>query len=227
MAAAIRWAWSALTRNLGAFLVPALVYGAVMIAGIIVFVSISVMVAMTSYRTGGAPAYGAEAPAVTVGGLIISVLMALVGALWASGILRAGTAVLAGRRPTIKEGFLGNGTTIAMAFVVALLSSVLNQLGQGVSFVFHLPAIAVSFLLYFATVEAARNAGFGEAISASARLVGKNIGTVIVTTLLAVAICLTLILPILAVAVIPIVQLLVLGVHQRVTGNALVEPAEA
>lgn len=225
MSAGIRWAWSAFTRNLGAFLVPALVYGVIMIVAIVAFVIISVVVAMSAPSSGGMSGYGAEPPAFTVGSLLISVLMALVAALWISGILRAGIAVLAGRRPTIREGFLGTGTTIAVSFTVALLSAVLSQLGQGVSFLFYLPAIIVSVLLYFATVEAARGAGFGEAISSSARLVGKNVGTVVVTMLLAVAICLTLILPILAVAVIPVLQLLVLGVHQRVTGNALVEPA--
>lgn len=227
VSAGIRWAWNAFTRNAGAFLVPAVVYGAMMLVGFIAFVVISVMVSMATYRSGGDPSYAAEAPTFTVSSLLVSAVMALVGALWTSGILRAGTVVLAGRRPTIKEGFLGNGTTIAVAFVVALASVVLSQLAQGVSVVFAVLAIAVSFLLYFAAVEAARGAGFGEAISSSARLTTKNVGTVIVTMLLAVAICLTLIIPILAVAVVPIVQLLVLGVHQRVTGNALVEPASA
>ncbi|MGO1227568.1 MAG: hypothetical protein ACTMII_00885 [Brachybacterium sp.] len=225
MAVGIRWAWNAFTRNLGAFLVPALVYAVILIVVIIAFVILSVMLSIALQRSGGTPGYATEAPAFSVGSVLISLVVALVSALWVSGILHAGTAVLAGRRPTIKEGFVGTGTTIAVAFVVALLSAVLGQLAQGVSFVFYVPAIVVSVLLYFATVEAARGAGFGEAISASVRLVTKNVGTVVVTMLLAFAICLTMIIPILAVAVIPVMQLLVLGVHQRVTGNALVEPA--
>lgn len=158
-------------------------------------------------------------------GSLISVVMALLVALCTSEVLHAGAVTFEERCPTIKEGFLGNATTLAVAFVVALLSAVLSQLAQDAKFLFHLPMIAVPHLLYFAAAEATRGAGFGEAISSGARLAVKNFGTVVVTALLAIAICVTLVIPVLAVTVIPIVQLLVLGVHQRVTGDELVEPA--
>lgn len=226
-AAGLRWAWCAFTRNIGAFLVPALVYAAVLLVGLIAFVVISVVVTTAIGRNDPMQSFVPEPPVFNVSSMLVTAAVGIVGALWSSGILRAGTAVLAGRRPTITDGFIGNGTTIAVAFTVTLLNTVLSQLAQGVSFLFYFPSIVLSVLLYFAIVEAARGAGFGEAISSSTRLVMKNLGTVIVTLLLSFAICLTLILPFLMVVVVPIVQLLVFGVHQRVTGNALVEPPAA
>lgn len=225
VAGGLRWAWNALLRNAAAFLVPALVYSVIVIVALVAFVIIGVMAAMTA--SSPTPGVAAEQPISTAGGVLLTVVLGLVVALWTSGILRAGTVILAGRRPTLKEGFLGNGTTIAVALLVALLGGVLGQLAQGVSVLFYLPLVAVSLLLYFAAAEAAHGAGFGEALTNAASLAVKNLGTVVVTALLALVLGLAMVIPLLALAVIPLMQLLVLGVHQRVSGNALVEPAAA
>lgn len=213
----LKWAWAAFTRNLGAFLVPGIVYGLVMLGLVIATIAISVTAAVTAAQSGTPVDTDIASSPFDPLNLLMTLLTSVIGALWISGILAAGTTVLRGGRPTIGGSFIGRPATI----IVSTLVTFLGQLGSGL---YYLPGLIIFVLFYFSVVEAAKGASIGQALAKSPKLVFSNFGAVILTVLLSIALAFTMIIPILLVALVPILQLLLLGVHHRVTGHALHEP---
>lgn len=213
--AGLKWAWAAFSRNLGAFLGPAAVY---LLVGIIAFVAYMIVtIQQVLQDPSAAEQLTAQQGQVTVTSVLVALVSSAIGALWTSGALHAGSIVMQGRKPSFKDGLIGPFRVIALAFLI----SVVAQLGSGF---WVIPAIVVGLLFYFATPEAARGNSFGGALAASPGLVFKNFGTVIVTGLLAIAIALTAVLILPIVVIVPVLNLLVLGVHHRVTEGTLLEP---
>ena len=228
LSASMSWAWKTFTRNLGAFAVPAVVYGLIWASLVIAAVVVGMILMFSAMNVDPNAAPG-EGVTIDWGRYIGSMAVMYGGALvasfplifWQTGITRAGRAVIDGRRPGIGEGFSGTGRML----LTALLMTVLTVIG---SLLFVIPGMIVAVLGMLAIPAAARGAGPVDAIKESVALVKANLGTAIVTLLVAGAISSAVGMTVVGVLVaMPIQMLMFEALYERLRGNELPEPAAA
>ena len=223
LGAGLSFAWAALTRNLAPFLVAGAVYSvlyALLIGGGVV---LGIALAIphfenakwdeTAELTAMAYIYGFS----LLGGLLVLPFSLM----WQSGTMRAGRRIVEGDRPTIGQALLGSGRVILTGLLVVVITFV----GMLLCYV---PGLIASVLLAFALPAAARGASPIEACKESVALVRKNLGTTIVAMLVASAIAsIAGMLVITLVVIIPFMSLFLMGIYERLSGRALVDPAHA
>src|SRR5690606_26972605 len=107
ISAGFRFGWDAFRTNLAAVLVPGLVYFVLMW---IVPIVLMVVLAVVGVGLSQDPGSGGEAAigiAFALGYGLMMILMMVLVLLWTTGLYRIGAEVLAGRRPSIGQGFVG------------------------------------------------------------------------------------------------------------------------
>jgi len=210
-------------RNPVAYLVPALVYSVLIfvIALGAVFAGGALIVAQAEAQGyASEPTFGdiALVLAVIYGIMLLALPISL---LWQAGSARSGVVVLEGSRPSIGQAMIGPLRVI----LTALLSGAIIAVG---TLLFYIPGLIASVLMFYAIPASARGTSPVEAVKESFRLATKNLGTTIVAYLVVGVISSFVgmfVLPL--VILIPFFILFQLGMYERVSGRAVVEPARA
>jgi hypothetical protein len=223
LGASFTWMWRAFSRNLGAILVPGIVYGLVMllfIGGAIVGGAAYMIHAMGPGMNPDALSFGQ-----LIGFYGIVLLAApfavVITLLWQSGVAKAAGSIMTGRRPGIGESFVGSGRVMLTALVVSLL------IGIGMALCY-LPGLVLAVLLFFAIPAAAHGAGVVDAITQSFSLVTKNLPLVIVSYLiLAVGSSILSSFLIGVVVTTPLMLLFQFALFERVNHRVAPEPVRA
>jgi uncharacterized membrane protein len=223
LGASFTWMWRAFSRNLGAILVPGIVYGLVML----LFVGGAAIGggAYMFHALDSAP--GTDGPTVGqmfgVGGIMLlaAPFAIVITLLWQSGIAKAAGSIMADGHPGIGESFIGSGRIMLTALVVSILTGVGSALC-------YLPGLVVAVLVFFAIPAAAHGAGPLDAIKQSVSLVTKNLGLVIVSYLILMvgsSILLTFLIG--TFVTVPLMLLFQFALYERVNHRIAPEPARA
>lgn len=219
LSAALTFAWSAFTRNLGAFLGASAVWFVVFFivigGGTVGFVAYMATVAPTTSEPSGGQVLIAWA--IITGASLVTGLLAMV---WQAGVYRGGVSVVNGGRATFGQVLIGSGNVL----LTVLLTGVIAGIG---SMLCYLPGLVASLFLLFAVPAAAMGVSPFRAIGQSFALVKENfltsfIGWLILgvaTTIAAIGITL--------IVLVPLIALFQLGLYQRLTGQQLPDPQVA
>lgn len=215
LGASLTWMWKAFTANLAALLVPAVVYGLILLGCSIIPAIIQVL----AMRNVDADAASGAAVLGILGLRLLGGLVTFIASLlWASGTYRVAAGALQGRRASIGMGFVGPFSIILTVFVVGILSGIGAVLCI-------LPGIVVSVLLMFAASAAASGKTLGEALSESANLVTSHLGVCIVAFLILVVA--SMVSGVLVVGIFvasPLSALFLTALRQRLSGRQLPAP---
>lgn len=223
LGASFTWMWRAFSRNLGAILVPGIVYGLVMV----LFVGGAAVGGVAYLFHSMGPAMDPDA--VTFGQMLgfygIMLLAApfavVITLLWQSGVAKAAGSIMGGHRPGIGESFVGNGRVM----LTALVASLLTTIGMALCY---LPGLVVAVLVFFAIPAAAHGAGPIDAIKQSVSLVTKNLGLVIVSYLILMVGSSILGSVVIGIVVVtPLTLLFQFALYERVNHRIAPEPARA
>lgn len=224
LGAAFRWMWVTFSRNLAAFLVPGAVYG-------VVTIGLAVVMMVVMFGVMGVSVYsvqdtdGPEAVWGILGSYLVVIpflpVFAVVGALWSTGAVNAGSIVLAGGRPTIGQGFAGPWRMILTFVLVQVLAFV------GV-LLCYLPGIVFAVFATYALSASARGASPVEALKESFRLARRQLGLTIVGVLvIGVAASFASYLVVTVIAIPALTGLATLALFERASGRALHDPVAA
>lgn len=220
LGAAFSFAGRAMLRNPVTYLVSGIIYGI-----LIVVVTAIAIAAGLGYLFSQSDAMASDELPLSV----LIIYMLIIGAIllllvpivlfWESGAGRAAEIVREGGRPSIGQAMIGPGRVMLTALLVGLIVSVASLL-------LYIPGLIASVLLFYAIPAAVRGASPVEAIKQSVSLARANLGTTIVAWLVmsvASSIAGSIIIGI--VIAIPFSILFQLGMHERVSGRSLPEPA--
>lgn len=219
---ALKYGWTAFTRNLGPYLLLAFVILALSIAisvgGSLIDGGLDNLLGETEPSAN--PFAVTLTPATTVANMVTTVI----GSIVSVGMLRLSFDVLDGRKAEL--GRLFEGYAVGTAIIVAIIVSILTSVGTMLCI---LPGLAAALFLIFATAHVVDSgAGVGDALTGSARLVWANLGPVLLWALLlvvvgVVAVCCTLGLGLLVVG--PVFSLSSAYAYRVLTGGAVSAPA--
>lgn len=218
LGASFRWMWSAFVANIGAFLIPAVVYGLITLGlalGPILLEAI-VMAAMYSDDYYYSPTAPLWTDAVRLLGSILSAVASL---LWSTGAYRAAGIARAGRRPSLAESFIGSGPLILASLLVGVIVAV------GGIFCL-IPGLVLAVLSIYTLPAVAEGRGVTEALSESFRMVRDHVGVSILAMLIFLAAGVvggTLVVGVFV--LVPLGALFVTALHHRLSGRELTQPA--
>ncbi len=218
LGASFRWMWSAFVANIGAFLIPAVVYGLISLALVLGPILLEAIVMAATYSDGYYTS--STAPLWTSGiRLIGSILSAVVSLLWSTGAYRAAGIARAGRRPSLAESFVGTGPLILATLLVGVM--------VGVGSIFCLiPGLVLAVLSLFTLPAVAEGRGVTDGLSESFRMVRDHVGVSILAMLILVAAGViggTLVVGVFV--LMPLGALFVTALHHRLSGREFTEPA--
>lgn len=221
---ALRYGFSAFVKNLAPFLVVTLVImvvvGGVSLVGTALDGGFDELTSTTA----------AEEPSLTASLQIswVSSIFNIIGSIVASvlnlGLLRMSFDVVDGRGASLSTMFRGYDVLIGVA--VAVVVGLMTGVGALLCLV---PGVIVAVLMIFSSAQVVGGgAGFGEAISGSARMVMDNLGPVIIWLLLVlvmsiVVVCCTLGVGALLVG--PVTSLSTAYAYRTLRGEPVAQPA--
>lgn len=222
--AAARFAGRALLRNPLALLGAGAVYSVLLVLVITVGTVLAVLLVITMVDAG--PSTGDE---LTPGQLLAAVAASLgvvlvalpVGLLWQAATARAGSAILAGRRPSFGEALIARGRV----FLTALVVLVVTLIG---TLLLYLPGLVAAVLRMYAVPASARGASPLAAVKESVSLARSHLGTTVVGTVLVMAASyVSGIVVIGFIAVVPLTVLFQMALYERLSAREVPEPAQA
>lgn len=222
-AEALRYGFSAFVKNLVPFLVVTLVImvvaGGLSLVGAVLDGGFDELTSTTAVEE---PSFTAALQISWVSS-IFNLLGTVVASVLNLGLLRMAFDVVDGRGASMSTMFRGYDVLIGVA--VAVVVGLMTSVGLLLCIV---PGVVVAVLMIFSSSQVvAGGAGFGEAISGSARMVTDNLGPVIIWLLLVLVLSIVIVcctLGVGAIVVGPVVSLSTAYAYRTLRGEPVAQP---